>query len=87
MSRISTTLSQLQTIMKGMILDRSMIISKEEKDSGPVKKPTSGKKNEAAVKLGALGGEKGGPARAEALTAEERHAIAEQGAEARWGKN
>lgn len=38
----------------------------------------------AAVTLGAKGGEKGGPARAKALTGPEKSAIAKQGAKARW---
>lgn len=44
-------------------------------------------KNPAAVALGRLGGKKGGPARAEALTPEERSAIAKKAAEARWKKD
>jgi hypothetical protein len=41
-------------------------------------------KNPAAVELGRLGGLKGGKARAEKLTGEERSAIARKAAEARW---
>jgi hypothetical protein len=41
-------------------------------------------KNPAAVALGRLGGLKGGKARAESLTAEERKAIAKKAAEKRW---
>ncbi len=44
------------------------------------------KKDRAAVSLGRKGGKKGGPARAKALTAEQRRAIAVAAAEARWGK-
>lgn len=51
----------------------------------PIKKkkvpPT---KNPAAVALGRLGGMKGGKARAESLTKEERRAIALKAAKARW---
>lgn len=43
-------------------------------------------KNPAAVELGRQGGLKGGPARAEKLTAEERSAIARKAAAARWGR-
>ena len=43
-------------------------------------------KNPAAVELGRRGGKKGGPARAEALTAEERSEIARKAAKARWKK-
>ncbi len=43
-------------------------------------------KNPAAVELGRLGGKKGGKARAEKLTAEERSEIAKKAADARWEK-
>ena len=43
-------------------------------------------KDPAAVALGRKGGLKGGKARAAALTAEQRKAIAKKGAEKRWGK-
>lgn len=45
-----------------------------------------GEKNPAAVALGRLGGQKGGKARAESLTAEERSKIAKKAAKARWEK-
>lgn len=45
------------------------------------------KKNPAAVALGKLGGKKGGPARAEKLTAEQRREIAKRAAQARWSVN
>ena len=38
------------------------------------------------AELGHKGGVKGGPARAQALSAPERSSIAKQGAEARWHK-
>jgi len=44
------------------------------------------KKNPAAVALGKLGGVKGGRARAAKLSAEERKAIAQRAAKARWAK-
>jgi len=44
----------------------------------------AGEKNPAAVALGRLGGRKGGPARAHALTAERRREIARKAASARW---
>jgi hypothetical protein len=50
-----------------------------------VKKEDVGK-NAAAVALGRLGGKKGGKARAEALTLEQRQEIARKAAAARWGK-
>ncbi len=43
-------------------------------------------KNPAAVALGRLGGKKGGKARAEKLTPEQRKEIARIAAEARWRK-
>lgn len=44
------------------------------------------KKNPAAVALGKLGGQKGGRARAAKLSPEERKAIAQRAAKARWAK-
>ena len=43
-------------------------------------------KNPAAVALGRMGGLKGGPARAAALSEKKRSAIAKKGARARWGR-
>ena len=43
-------------------------------------------KNPAAVYLGRLGGLKGGKARAEKLSAEQRSRIAKKAAKTRWGK-
>ncbi len=48
-------------------------------------KPEEKEKNQAAVELGRLGGKKGGKARAEKLTPEERSEIARKAAESRWG--
>ena len=45
-----------------------------------------GDKNPAAVALGRLGGQKGGKARAEALTAQRRSEIARAAAAGRWGR-
>ena len=42
-------------------------------------------KNPAAVALGKLGGPKGGPARAKALSPQRRKEIAKAAAMARWG--
>ena len=44
-------------------------------------------KNQAAVELGRLGGMKGGKARAEKLTPEERKEIASKAAKVRWDKS
>lgn len=43
-------------------------------------------KNPAAVALGRLGGKKGGKARADKLTSEQRSEIAKRAAAARWSK-
>jgi len=43
-------------------------------------------KNPAAVALGRLGGQKGGPARARKLTKQQRVAIARKAAQTRWAK-
>jgi hypothetical protein len=51
----------------------------------PLKEPTR-KKNPAAVALGKLGGPKGGAARAKKLSPEQRKAIAQKAARARWDK-
>jgi hypothetical protein len=51
----------------------------------PLDDPHQGK-NPAAVALGRLGGQKGGRARAERLTARQRSEIARVAAEARWKK-
>lgn len=47
---------------------------------------TQPEKNPAAVALGRLGGKKGGPARAAALSPTKRRAIAKKAAAARWAK-
>jgi hypothetical protein len=47
---------------------------------------TAGQKNMSAASLGRLGGLKGGPARAEKLSAKRRREIAAKAAQARWGK-
>jgi hypothetical protein len=48
--------------------------------------PVTGK-NAAAVALGRLGGKKGGRARADSLSSEQRVLIAKKAAKARWGKD
>ena len=47
---------------------------------------TAGKKNASAAELGRLGGLKGGPARAQKLSAKRRREIASKAARARWRK-
>ena len=44
-------------------------------------------KNPKAVAAGSKGGKKGGPARKEKLTPEQRSEIAKKAAQARWKKN
>jgi len=56
------------------------IATGEEQDE-----PTDEGKNPAAVELGRLGGLKGGKARAEKLTPEQRSAIAKKAAQTRYG--
>lgn len=58
----------------------------EQWDGSPLPDKDAGK-NPAAVALGKLGGAKGGRARAEKLTAEQRTDIARTAASARWKKS
>jgi len=58
----------------------------EQATGEPSPKPEDSIKNPAAVALGRLGGKKGGKARAEKLTSEQRKEIARKAAQARWGK-
>ena len=58
------------------MLERSSNISEDKKN----------KKNPYAVALGRLGGLKGGPARANTLTAARRRQIAKKAANTRWRK-
>jgi len=44
------------------------------------------KRNPAAVEMGRLGGQKGGRARADRLTPEQRREIAQKAAQKRWSK-
>jgi hypothetical protein len=55
----------------------------EHMDGTPLEDPDAGK-NKAAVALGRLGGTKGGRARAEKLSPEQRKEIAVKAAAARW---
>lgn len=54
--------------------------------TGDEPKLVAPEKDPAAVALGRRGGLKGGKARAEALTPEQRKESAKKAAEARWGK-
>jgi hypothetical protein len=62
------------------IVDEATLEPKKPQPLVPVEK------NPAAVALGRLGGKKGGPARAKALSAEKRKEFARKAARARWGK-
>ena len=57
----------------------------EEATGQPTPKSEDATKNPAAVALGRLGGLKGGKARANKLTPEQRKEIAQKAARARWG--
>ncbi len=56
-------------------------------DEDKPKEPEQPEKNKAAQELGRLGGLKGGKARAEKLTEEQRKAIAQKAARTRWKKS
>lgn len=58
----------------------------EATDENPDEQPKEDGKNPAAVALGRLGGLKGGKARANKLTPEQRKEIARKAAAARWKK-
>ena len=62
------------------IVDQTIGKDQPETDDQP-------KKNPAAVELGRRGGLKGGKARAEKLTPEERSKIAKKAAQKRWKKD
>ena len=63
-----------------------MIVDRATGQETMEEQPPVPEKNPAAVALGRLGGKKGGPARAQKLTAEERSEIAKMAAKARWMK-
>lgn len=55
--------------------------------TGDVETAPLPEKNQAAVALGRLGGQKGGKARAAALSADQRKLIAQKAASKRWSKS
>ena len=61
----------------------AFIVNQATNEDKP-KEPEQPQKNQAAVELGRLGGMKGGRARADKLTAEQRSDIAKKAAKARW---
>lgn len=62
------------------------LIADEATGEAPPEQPEESGKNPAAVALGRLGGQKGGKARAEKLTAKRRSEIAKKAAKTRWSK-
>ena len=60
------------------------VIVQEATGEAPEEPPSD--KNPHAVALGRLGGQKGGPARAEKLTKKRRSEIAKKAAAARWSR-
>ncbi|WP_207717511.1 hypothetical protein [Caenimonas soli] len=60
------------------------ILDEATGDEPKTEAPAEEKKNAAAVKLGKLGGKKGGAARAASLTPEQRSEIARKAAAGRW---
>jgi len=66
--------------------DTNVLASEIVKEATKEQEETNiGDKNPAAVALGRLGGLKGGKARANKLTPEQRKEIARKAARARWG--
>jgi len=59
-------------------------VAEETSENGPTSKVST--KNPHAVALGRLGAQKGGRARAEKLTPEQRSDIARKAVQARWAK-
>ena len=58
----------------------------DQSTTGERPSEAEGDKNPHAVALGRMGGTKGGKARAEKLSAEQRSQIAKRAAEARWAQ-
>ena len=65
-------------------LAKSLVDLATDESSPPEEIPSG--KNLHAVELGRLGGKKGGKARAESLSKEQRSEIAKNAAKARWSK-
>ncbi len=64
---------------------RLVRLATEDEGEAPAKpEPAAPEKNPAAVALGRLGGRKGGKARADRLSPEQRQEIARKAAKARW---
>jgi hypothetical protein len=63
------------------------VVQEATKEAQPELEEKIDGKNPHAVALGRLGGKKGGKARAERLTPEQRKEIARKAAQARWQKS
>lgn len=61
------------------------IVREATAEDAPADEPQPREKDPAAVSLGRRGGLKGGKARAESLSPEERKRIAQEAARKRWG--
>jgi hypothetical protein len=66
--------------------DEAASPASEQQAASATAAPLQGGKNPAAVQLGRLGGQKGGPARARKLTKQQRIEIARKAAQTRWAK-
>jgi hypothetical protein len=64
-----------------------LIVDMSTGEAAKEERPQEPEKNPAAVALGKLGASKGGRARAEKLSEEQRREIARKAAEARWNKD
>lgn len=62
------------------------IVARSTEEEVPAPTEPAKEKNPAAVALGRLGGLKGGKARAEKLSLEQRREIAKKAADARWSR-
>jgi hypothetical protein len=72
--------SDVNQLAKSIVDEATMLKPKKPQPLVPADK------NPAAVALGRLGGQRGGPARAKKLSAEKRKEIARKAAKARWDK-
>lgn len=83
MQRRSSTPDDFQNALR--VVEQAIGAPLKAEPKKPLQFPAR-KKNPAAVALGKLGGFKGGRARAKKLSPEQRTAIAQRAAQARWTK-
>jgi hypothetical protein len=83
MRRRSSTGDEIQNALR--VVEQAIGAPLKQEPRRPIQFPAR-KKNPAAVALGKLGGIKGGHARAAKLSAEDRKAIAQKAAKARWAR-